>query len=144
MSALKVLGLKQTSRLLNNLLLNTFSLVQRNTPSTTDKAQRITTKIARFIVKDMRPKRMVYSKEFREMMAECEPQYQVPSRKAFSDVIIPKMYAKVYDEVKTCLNHTEMVIKCLTPACFTTCNNVNDRECLCYKIFVMSLDWAFV
>ena len=79
MSALKVPNISSVKQ----PTIEHITLVQRNTPSTSDRAQRITTKIAHFIVKDMRPKRIVYTKEFREMMAECEPQYQIPSVKHF-------------------------------------------------------------
>ena len=69
-------------------------------PSTSQKAQRITHRIARFIVKDLRPYTLVKSMEFRELLAECEPRYQVPDRKTFSDT-------------RTDLNQAEMVRKML-------------------------------
>ena len=77
-------------------------------PSTSQKAQRITSRIARFIVKDMRPYSIVKSKEFKELLAECEPRYHVPDRKTFSDIIVPQMYSRVYGEVKADLIQAEM------------------------------------
>ena len=82
-------------------------------PSTSQKAQRITQRIARFIVKDLRPYTFVKSMEFRELLAECEPRYQVPDRKTFSDTIVPQMNYCVYGEVKANLNQAEMVRKML-------------------------------
>ena len=83
----------------------------KNYPSTSQKAQRITSRIARFIVKDMRPYSIVKSKKFKELLAECEPCYQVPDRKKISDIIVPQMYSRVYGKVKADLIQAEMVRK---------------------------------
>ena len=60
-------------------------------PSTSQKAQHNTSRMARFIVKNMRPYSIVKSKEFKKLLSECKPRYLVTDRKTFSDIIVPQM-----------------------------------------------------
>ncbi len=77
--------------------------------SNSPKAQDVTTKIARFIIKDLRPYRIVESVEFKEMIKALDPRYKVPSRKQFSEEIIPSMYRKVAGDVKEEIQKAEQV-----------------------------------
>ena len=67
-------------------------MFQQKYSSSSPKATEITSKIARYIVKDLRPFRLVESSEFRGILKSLDPRYQVPSRKPFSGVIIPPTY----------------------------------------------------
>ncbi|XP_048730602.2 E3 SUMO-protein ligase ZBED1-like [Ostrea edulis] len=79
--------------------------------SSSPKAVDITQKIAKFLVKDLRPYRMVDSPEFRDIINALNPRYQVPSRKQFSEAIIPKMYNAVKENVlKTLSSATQVAI----------------------------------
>ena len=64
------------------------------------KTHRITARIARYLIDDMRPFSTVDSQAFRDMIHECEPRYQFPWRATFSEDIIPKMYDSVSARVK--------------------------------------------
>ena len=69
----------------------------------------ITAKIGDFIVKDLRPYSIVDSKSFRAMVKALDPKYTVPSRKHFSETVIPTMYRKVAEEVKKRIKEAEQV-----------------------------------
>jgi hypothetical protein len=77
--------------------------------SSSPKAVDITQKIAKFLVKDLRPYRMVDSPEFRDIVNTLDPRYNVPSRKQFSEVIIPQMYCTVKETVLKALSSTTQV-----------------------------------
>ena len=64
-----------------------MSLFGKNYGCNTERATNITDKIAPFIIKDLRPYRMVDSQEFRDLLQCMDSRYQVPSRKSFSEVI---------------------------------------------------------
>ena len=74
------------------MLLGAFAAVYKPGSS---RATIITQKIARFLIKDLRPYTLVESGEFRAMVTCLDPRYKVPSRKHFSDVIVPNIYADV-------------------------------------------------
>ena len=78
-------------------------------PSTSDKAERITTSIAHFMCKDLRPYSVVDNTGFRNMVYNLEPRYTIPSRKFFSETAIPKLYHKVKSGVKEKLSRAERV-----------------------------------
>ncbi|XP_061162789.1 E3 SUMO-protein ligase ZBED1-like [Saccostrea echinata] len=88
---------------------NLVSLLGKKYASNTERAKKITDKIARFIVKDLRPFSMVDSPEFRDMIACLDNRYQVPSRKTFSEIVIPKMYSDVKVKVQSSLREAEQV-----------------------------------
>ncbi|XP_062573350.1 E3 SUMO-protein ligase ZBED1-like [Saccostrea cucullata] len=88
---------------------NLVSLFSKKYPSNAECSKIITDKIARFIVKDLRPFSMVDSPEFRDMIACLDNRYQVPSRKTFSEVVIPKMYSDVKVQVLSSLLEAEQV-----------------------------------
>ena len=73
------------------------------------RAKAITDKIARFIVKDLQPFRIVESTEFRGLVHCLDPRYKVPNRKQFSEITIPQMYAETKQKVKADLAKAELV-----------------------------------
>jgi hypothetical protein len=89
---------------------NLISFFGKKYGNNTERAKIITEKIARFLIKDLRPYCMVDSKGFRELLLCMDSRYQVPSRKTFSDVIVPKMYLDVKEEtVKSSILQAEQV-----------------------------------
>ena len=75
-------------------------MFQQKYSSSSPKATELTSKIARYIVKDLRPFRLVESSEFRDILKSLDPRYQVPSRKQFSEVIIPSMYTNAVFQLR--------------------------------------------
>lgn len=57
-----------------------------------NRAKAITRALSVFIVKDMQTYAMIEDAGFKNMIKVLELQYNIPSRKHFSDVIIPKLY----------------------------------------------------
>jgi hypothetical protein len=74
------------------------------------RALHITDKVCRFIIKDMRPYRIVDSPEFRDLFHTLDPGYNVPGRKQFADVIIPQKYAQVKALVKDLQNAEKVAL----------------------------------
>lgn len=66
----------------------------------TSKTHRITMRIASYLLSDMRPFTTTESKEFRKLIHECEPKYQMPSRATFSEHVIPSMYTITANRLK--------------------------------------------
>lgn len=56
------------------------------------KDDEITIALARFMAKEMKPFRMLYTESFQNFMKIVEPRYVIPSRATFMTKIIPKMY----------------------------------------------------
>ncbi|KAJ8303649.1 hypothetical protein KUTeg_018759 [Tegillarca granosa] len=73
------------------------------------RAKTITNSIANFIIKDLRPYRIVESKEFKDMLKTLDSRYTVPGRKTFSYKIIPDKYREVKQEVIASLSKAEQV-----------------------------------
>lgn len=64
------------------------------------KWRKITDCVTDFLAKSMSPIRIVDLECFKKMIAACEPNYTVPSRKYFSETAIPTMYNTVVERVK--------------------------------------------
>ena len=73
------------------------------------KAGDITEKIAKFLVKDLRPYSMVDCPFFRQMVHALDPRYKVPGRKQFSEVIIPAAYDRVKEDLQAMLRRAVQV-----------------------------------
>lgn len=94
--------LKNSQYTISNMFLHKYS-------AKSPKAVNITNKIARFIVKDLRPYRIVDSPEFRDVVKTLNPQYNMPSRKQFSETVVPKLYNEVKADVKAKLGTASQV-----------------------------------
>ena len=64
------------------------------------KTNRITHRIAAYLVKGMRPFSTVEEKEFRNMFLETDSRYRCPNRSTFAEEVIPSMYQSVYTRVR--------------------------------------------
>lgn len=61
-------------------------------PRSSERAKRISTSIATFIAKDLRPYAVVNNQGFRALMRTLEPRYQLPKRKYFARKAVPELY----------------------------------------------------
>lgn len=59
-------------------------------PTTSIKSKKITQALLGFICKDLRPLSVVENAGFRELLNQCEPRYQIPTRKWISETAVPK------------------------------------------------------
>ncbi|KAL0151535.1 hypothetical protein M9458_053187 [Cirrhinus mrigala] len=78
-------------------------------PSVSEKARRITESIAMFICKDIRPYAVVENDGFRNMIHTLEPHYIIPSRKFFSETVVPTLYNNIKSEVINSLGRSRRV-----------------------------------
>ena len=77
--------------------------------SSSPKAADITEKIAKFFMKGLRPYIMVNSSVFRDLVNAFDPRYNVPSRKQFSEVIIPMLYNTAKENILNALSSATQV-----------------------------------
>ena len=61
----------------------------------------LTDAVTRGIAKDMMPVYSVEKPGFRQMLTQFDSRYELPSRKYFSQVALPALYAKVHDNVES-------------------------------------------
>jgi hypothetical protein len=88
--------LKQT-QLQQSSLQTSYTKFDKNHP----KQQLITEKIALMISKDVQPYSLVDDVGFRAVLQTAEPRYVMPSRKTFSEEIIPNLFSKTTEAVKS-------------------------------------------
>ena len=74
-----------------------------------DRAKCITKGVAYFIAKDMQPYSVVEGAGFRHMIKALEPRYKIPSRKHFSNKVIPALYEETRQEIVKELSDTASV-----------------------------------
>jgi hypothetical protein len=60
-----------------------------------DRHKTICAKVAQMIYQDLQPCSIVDDIGFKELIAELEPRFQLPSRTTFSRTIIPEKYAEL-------------------------------------------------
>uniref|UniRef100_A0A3Q1BI66 BED-type domain-containing protein n=1 Tax=Amphiprion ocellaris TaxID=80972 RepID=A0A3Q1BI66_AMPOC len=87
-------------------------------PANSPRAQKITKAVATYICKSIQPYCVVENDGFRCLMKTLEPRYVIPTRKQFSEVTIPNMYADVKNDIATSLTSAERVA--LTCDCWTS------------------------
>ena len=88
-----------TSKSLNGQL-RLSDFVSKKYPLTSSRAQLITRQIGIYIAVDMRPLSVVESLEFQNTIHTLNPRYDVPSRRHFSDKVIPTLYNETVDKVR--------------------------------------------
>ena len=69
------------------------------------RAQRVHRKIGEMLAIDCQPISTVDDIGFRQVLKTLEPRYQCPSRKYFTETIIPKIYRGMKEEVLKLINH---------------------------------------
>ncbi|XP_048017725.1 E3 SUMO-protein ligase ZBED1-like [Megalobrama amblycephala] len=78
-------------------------------PFGSPRAQSITKSIAEFICKDLRPYSVVENDGFCRMLTTLEPRYEIPSRRHFTDKVIPALYADTRAKVEGALRSAKRV-----------------------------------
>ena len=73
------------------------------------RAKALSYRIAEMIAVDLQPLSVVEDTGFCRVMKLAEPRYVIPSRRHFSDVIIPQIHAKVTHLVTELLQSTKFV-----------------------------------
>lgn len=68
-------------------------------PRSSERAKRISSSIATFIAKDLRPYAVVNNEGFRALMRTLEPRYKLPKRKYFAQKAVPELYGMTKTEV---------------------------------------------
>lgn len=77
-------------------------------PSPTDK-EKLTDAVAKFVVSTCSPYSIVESDGFRNLMKVAAPNYDVPSRRTFSDRKIPQLFIKMRDHIVSVVSHAPYV-----------------------------------
>ena len=90
-------------------------------PTSSKRASVITDAVAYFIAKDMQPVSAVECLGFRSMFKVLEPRYEIPSRKTFTQKVLPALYVKVKESVATVVSLAEWYA--ITTDCWTSCAN---------------------
>lgn len=100
------------------------------------KAKTLNRKVGVFIAKDLRPLSIVDNLHFREFVRELDPRYSLPTRKYFSEKVIPQLYSEVKDKIIAELKETESVA--------LTTDSWTSRACESYvtiTVHFMQSDW---
>ncbi|XP_046408026.1 zinc finger BED domain-containing protein 4-like isoform X2 [Ischnura elegans] len=85
-----------------------FAIHKERPPMNKDRSKAITQKVAEMLVMDYQPSSIVQNLGFRNLMAELEPKYSLPSASFFSGQVIPEMYEKMIEKRR---KEYEMLIK---------------------------------
>lgn len=82
----------------SRLALSPFQLSAKLSKSSR-RAASITDAIGYFIAKDMQPISAVEGVGFERLLKVLEPRYEIPSRKTFTERVLPTLYVKVRESV---------------------------------------------
>lgn len=101
----------------------TIQLVNRNQPTVQPQQKKdIDEKIMALFTLDFQPFRIVEDQGFRSLINFAFPHYTIPSRKYFSNNMLPAMYEKVRAELKERVSREVNTI-CITADMWSSCNN---------------------
>ena len=100
------------------------------------KWQQITESVAFSLAKDSLPLYTVDKPGFRKMLHTLDPRYELPSRKYFSNVAIPKMYQELKENVAKELVDVEYF-----SATSDLWSSANMEPCLSFTVHFISNDW---
>ncbi|XP_030760299.1 zinc finger BED domain-containing protein 4-like [Sitophilus oryzae] len=93
--------------------------------SSTDKSK-VDLAIMKLFTWDFQPFTMVEDKGFKNLMSICAPEYKIPSRKYFSNSLIPAKFEEICQDVKNTLSEQALSV-CITTDAWTS--SVNDSYC---------------
>lgn len=66
-----------------------------------DKWKTLTRNVATYLVVENSPLRSVKKPDFREMLQSFDKQYELPSRKYFSNIVIPQLFDETKKKIIT-------------------------------------------
>ncbi|XP_056022020.1 E3 SUMO-protein ligase ZBED1-like [Ostrea edulis] len=104
--------------------------------SDSTRAKALNRKVGVFIAKDLRPLSIVDNKHFREFVTELDPRYSLPTRKHFSDKIIPQLYCETKEKVLNDIKKADSIA--------LTTDSWTSRMCQSYvtiTVHFMLSDW---
>ena len=78
-------------------------------PPNSMKTKAITRAIAVFIAGDLRPLSVVDRLAFRNMVHELDPQYKLPTRRHFTEKVMPQLYAEVRTVVENKIKNAQHI-----------------------------------
>ena len=86
-------------------------LFERQRPYSLDhyKSKALSYRIAEMMAVDLQPFSLVEDPGFCRLMREADPQYIIPSRRYFSDVLIPQIHTKITSLVSQLLKSTQLI-----------------------------------
>lgn len=87
------------------------------------RSKKITQLVAEMICTDLQPYSMVEDKGFRNLLKYLVPNYRIPSRKHFSEKVVPLMYESIKEKVKYDLANEKYI--CLTTDGWTCQHTMN-------------------
>lgn len=93
---------------------------------TAQEKKDIDEKIMALFTLDFQPFRIVEDQGFRSLINFAFPHYTIPSRKYFSNNVLPAMYEKVRAELKERVSREVNTI-CITADMWSSCNNDSVR-----------------
>lgn len=114
-SASSTSGIQQTGR--TEQTLSEFINKKKKWSIDSPEAQKVHRAIGKMIAVDIQPYSIVHDSGFKELIDVLESRYVLPSRKFFSEKIIPDMYDTVRDRVQAAIN--EAAYLCLTTDTWT-------------------------
>ena len=109
--------------------------------SDSPRAKELTKALGYFIVKDLMPTSVVQGDGFHKLIERLDPRYQLPSRKTFSDRVIPTMYNSLKDS-KVLPGLKEAKYISLTSDCWTSRINQSYISITAHFLKV-KFDWQF-
>lgn len=88
--------------------------------------------LAKMIARDFQPFSIVEDQGFRDYTKALDPTYILPSRKTISRTVLPRMYKKLKEELKTKVGSASAV--CLTTDCWTSITTESYMAVTCHFI----------
>ncbi|XP_060557870.1 E3 SUMO-protein ligase ZBED1-like [Ruditapes philippinarum] len=85
-----------------------FNKRQQYKPNS-ERSRLISSKIANFMIKDLRPFSVVSNEGFRDLINILDPNYVIPSKTYFSQTLIPELYQSVKSKVVESLSKSHTV-----------------------------------
>ena len=70
-------------------------------PSGSGKQKKLEEKLAHFLAKDLRPASMIEGTGFKDFLQELDPRFALPSRRTVNRVLLPSLWEKEKDKLKT-------------------------------------------
>ncbi|KAH7961264.1 hypothetical protein HPB52_006394 [Rhipicephalus sanguineus] len=98
--------------------------------------------IARMIARDLQPYEFVENKGFQDLIRHLQPQYKIPHRTTFSRTVIPELYRRTVDSLKTQI--ASDITKGLESLAFTTdmCTSRANQGYISLTYHYMTQDFA--
>ena len=115
----------------------TLTSIWTKLSKTSDRHQKITKSIAKYIILDMRPLSSVDNTGFLQLLHTLEPRYDVDSRSHITQIVIPEMYASCKEKLQLKLSSATFIP--MTTDAWTSCSN---KSFITITVHLLSDDWS--